>query len=166
MSRRSRPGALCEEFCDRGPCGESYQAEIVWPDEPVVVGTLASIAYRSDKWSDGLTDYEHPVEGREEVIVDRSDPRFASCVRQGKDARLRSRAPSPVDRLAHVIELTIDRCDGRRQVLSLDGGPGMWRSPELVVHRSPSGRDLFVILTPHAIVIRGSMRVSAEGLIG
>lgn len=165
MSPR-RPGALCESFCDRGPCGERYEAEIVWPDDPVVVGTLASIAYRSDKWGDGVTDYEHPVEGREEVLVDRSDRRFQGCTSEGRPARLRSRCPSPVDRLAHCIELTVDRCDGRRHVLRLDGGPGMWRSPELVGYRLSSGRDLLLVLTPHVIVLRGDVRVEPEGLTG
>ena len=112
---------------------EAYRLTLDWPDHPVRVGIATAIVYRSDKWHDGIHDYEHRIDADDaEVICDRSLRDFGDLRRVAARKVCLASPPATSSRIGDAVELRVRRDDGRIVTASFGGGPRLYDSPEIV----------------------------------
>lgn len=165
-----RAAKLYERF-HSSPVAETWPGiRIDWPEHPVVVGRLARIVYRSDKWREGVHDYEHAVETPVEVIVDQAFlPALGEAFRGKTRAAKIPRPPRDVARLGDGIELVVALPGTARATLRTETGPRLYDSPPLVTFDAGAVHYYAIPVgdLDQAIVLRGKgMRVTERGLVG
>ena len=143
---------------------EAYERKMHWPDNPVIVGRAKAITYRSDKWHEGVHDYEHRIDGDVIVICDRSARTFGAI---GGSPSIRSPwTPKAAGRLGTAVELVAALDDGRTVRVKFDAGRDLYSGPELVAW-TRAGLHYYAILSKPAIILRSrDMVVTPAGLDG